>query len=80
MPGSRHPLVDGALTAPAPATHIDGLAGHKVVLEHAAQALGDGRHITEVELVEELDGAGQEVVHHLKQGGGRGGERGEGRA
>lgn len=36
-----------------------------VLLEHAAQALCDVGHLTQVELVVELDSRGQEVVHDI---------------
>ena len=45
------------------AAHLDGLS--VVLLHHAAEALRHVGHLAQVELVVELDGRGQEVVHHV---------------
>ena len=44
-------------------THLDGLP--EVLLHHATDALRHVGHLAEVELVVELDGRGEEVVHHV---------------
>ena len=46
------------------AIYLQGLS--VVLLDHTAQALRDAGHVPEVELVEELDGTRQEVVHDLR--------------
>eukprot|EP00983_Pelagomonas_calceolata_P123853 1161047-Pelagomonas_calceolata.AAC.38 len=67
-PGPPHAL-PAAVRAGATAAGVQGkclaMVGSPLTETYAQTTLSDAGHVSQVELVEELDSAGQEVVHHL---------------